>query len=229
MSAGLASVAGEGEAVAVKGSAVGRRDATKAANRAAILEAGRQVFGELGYEATTVRDIIRRTELASGTFYNYFKSKEEVFHALHVDGISRFQPLLREAYESSDGDFAVFLSHACEAYFRFLIDNPPPGAVMGAAPGALDAKPDWTRVRLDTPESLALSDQLRDYLGHFAAEGGPLAGINAELMSASCIGMAQELGERMLRGRVTLDEAISFYTELVLGGLTRLAGAGRHP
>ena len=40
------------------------------------------VFAEQGYEATGVRDIIRRTDLASGTFYNYFPDKEAIFRAL---------------------------------------------------------------------------------------------------------------------------------------------------
>jgi AcrR family transcriptional regulator len=42
------------------------------------LQAARRVFALIGYEATTVRDIIRETDLASGTFYNYFKSKDEL-------------------------------------------------------------------------------------------------------------------------------------------------------
>jgi AcrR family transcriptional regulator len=61
--------------------AVGRREQSKAANRQAILDAARRVFAQLGYEAASVRDIIRGTELASGTFYNYFKSKEEAARA----------------------------------------------------------------------------------------------------------------------------------------------------
>jgi AcrR family transcriptional regulator len=66
----------EDRAESPEGNHAGKREQTKLANRSAILEAGRQIFAELGYEGTTVRDIIRRTELASGTFYNYFKSKE---------------------------------------------------------------------------------------------------------------------------------------------------------
>ena len=55
-----------------------RRDLTKAQNRDTILAAARSVFAEMGFAAASVRDIIRATPLASGTFYNYFKSKEEV-------------------------------------------------------------------------------------------------------------------------------------------------------
>ena len=69
---------------------VGKRERTKVANRQAILAAARRVFAQLGYDAATVRDIIRGTELASGTFYNYFRSQEEVFEALADDSARRF-------------------------------------------------------------------------------------------------------------------------------------------
>ena len=53
----------------------GKRAMAKAANRRAILDAARLVFARIGYDAACIRDIIRQTSLASGTFYNYFKSK----------------------------------------------------------------------------------------------------------------------------------------------------------
>src|SRR5215212_10330131 len=90
---------------------VGKREQTKVQNRQAILDAARAVFGELGYEAATVRDIIRRTGLASGTFYNYYKSKEEVFDALADDGARRFRPILR-AESDKAVDFESFLRGA---------------------------------------------------------------------------------------------------------------------
>src|SRR4029079_16907220 len=74
---------------------IGKRERAKAANREAILVATRRVFAQLGYDAATVRDIIRGTELASGTFYNYFRSKEEVYEALADDGAARFTQILR--------------------------------------------------------------------------------------------------------------------------------------
>jgi AcrR family transcriptional regulator len=55
-------VAGFGE------KAPGRREQKKRANRALILRAARAVFADLGFESTTVRDIVRPTGLASGTF-----------------------------------------------------------------------------------------------------------------------------------------------------------------
>ena len=53
-----------------------KRQINKANNISLIIDAGINVFLEKGISNTTVRDIIRKTSLASGTFYNYFKSKE---------------------------------------------------------------------------------------------------------------------------------------------------------
>src|SRR5882724_3447668 len=84
------------ESVIKREAARGRREQTKVQNRDTILEAARQVFAELGFGATTVRDIIRATPLASGTFYNYFKSKEEVYQAIRDDVALAIRPRLRD-------------------------------------------------------------------------------------------------------------------------------------
>ena len=73
----------------------GKRATTRANNKDAILIAAREVFTEIGFGGTTVRDIIRRTGLASGTFYNYFTGKEEVFVALIDDIGARLRAQLR--------------------------------------------------------------------------------------------------------------------------------------
>src|SRR5262249_33121788 len=101
---------------------IGKRERTKAANRQAILTAARRVFPPRGEEAATVRDIIRGTELASGTFYNYFRSKEEVFEALADDGAARFKPILRAARERANS-FEDYLRTAYGAYFKFIVDE----------------------------------------------------------------------------------------------------------
>lgn len=62
--------------------AVGKRERNKEANRAAILDAARRCFIARGYETVTIRDVIRETGLAAGTFYNYFPDKESLFRAL---------------------------------------------------------------------------------------------------------------------------------------------------
>src|SRR5256885_17181303 len=76
---------------------VGRREVTKQANRTAILDAAREVFADIGYGAATVRDIVRGTDLATGTFYNYFADKEEVFRTLLDESVEEARARARAA------------------------------------------------------------------------------------------------------------------------------------
>src|SRR3954464_8943808 len=101
----------------------GKREQTKAANRAAILDAGRRVFSDLGYGAASVRDIVRETDLATDTFYNYFPDKESVLRAL-VDappgGARAGVPPRGTAATTLEG----FVSGGFRAYFEFLAEDP---------------------------------------------------------------------------------------------------------
>lgn len=49
-----------------------------------ILDAAEQFFCTKGYTQTTVNDILQEVGIAKGTFYHYFKSKEEVMNAIIV-------------------------------------------------------------------------------------------------------------------------------------------------
>ena len=130
----------------------GKREETKASNRQAIIDAAREVFAELGYGATTVRDIIRATELASGTFYNYFKSKEEVYQALRDETALRVRPRLR-AERIRARNFEEFVSGSFRTFFDFVKNDQTTFATMRR-------NPDNQRVRIDTPEVIAGFDEL---------------------------------------------------------------------
>jgi AcrR family transcriptional regulator len=47
-----------------------------------ILDAAEKLFAAKGYEAATVNYILDAVKIAKGTFYYYFKSKEDVLDAL---------------------------------------------------------------------------------------------------------------------------------------------------
>jgi AcrR family transcriptional regulator len=73
----------------------GRREELKAQNRAKLLAAARKVFAEKGLGAATARDIVRETDLASGTFYNYFTDKNDVFRALITELADKARDVVR--------------------------------------------------------------------------------------------------------------------------------------
>lgn len=52
--------------------------------RAALLAAAAEVFAERQYLDTNVADIVARAGVSHGTFYTYFKSKEEIFKEVAV-------------------------------------------------------------------------------------------------------------------------------------------------
>src|SRR6267154_466842 len=54
----------------------------RAATRAAILNAGRLLFGERGFAATTMDDIAEQARVAKGAVYHHFATKEAVFEAM---------------------------------------------------------------------------------------------------------------------------------------------------
>ncbi|SDE20174.1 transcriptional regulator, TetR family [Paenibacillus sp. UNCCL117] len=47
-----------------------------------ILDAAERLFQAKGYERATIQDILQEVGIAKGTFYYYFKSKEEVLDAI---------------------------------------------------------------------------------------------------------------------------------------------------
>ena len=100
----------------------GKRAQTKAHNRAAIIAAARVVFAELGYDAAGVRDIVRRTDLASGTFYNYFEDKEAVFRAVVDESAQEIRGRLR-IVRAGARTLEAFVGDAYRVLFRFLVED----------------------------------------------------------------------------------------------------------
>ena len=99
-----------------------KRQINKANNRSLIIAAGINVFLEKGISNTTVRDIIRKTSLASGTFYNYFKSKEEVLIAALDDVAILIGQELRDQ-RSKARNLEEFVSFQVRPFFEFAQDH----------------------------------------------------------------------------------------------------------
>lgn len=60
----------------------GRRDRRRQETRTALVTAARAVMARKGVEPTTIADITDEADVGFGTFYNYFKSKEEIVRAV---------------------------------------------------------------------------------------------------------------------------------------------------
>jgi len=194
----------------------GKREQTKLANRRAILDAAREVFGEMGYETATVRDIIRRTSLSVGAFYNYYRSKEEVYEALADDGARRFRPILQAQYEKAV-DFPSYIRGAIEAYYNFVVEEEH----AGQRP-SLPSPHHHPHVRAETPEMQAVFEQVRWSISDVLARDHKTP-VDAEYLAAACIAIAREVGDRMIERRpIDVPGAVEFAVQLILGGLPAL-------
>lgn len=192
----------------------GKREQTKAANRAAILESARAVFGDLGYGAATVRDIVRGTGLASGTFYNYFPDKESVLRALIEDVAAQARVLVRAARRSST-DLESFVESGFRAYFEFLASDPLTFEMLRRNAGTIRALFDEPAIGAGTVE---LAEDLR-----VGIAAGLVPELDAEYMARAMVGAAFEIAVLMLeREPVDVDGAVAFISDLILGGVQRL-------
>ena len=185
-----------------------------------ILDAARRVFAQLGYGPTTVRDIIRATPLASGTFYNYFKSKEEVYQAIQDDVALAIRPRLRDERLKAK-TVEEFISSTFRTFMEFFAeDHVNIRTIRHSA--------DTTRVRVHTPEVVAGFEELREDIEK-AIQEGLFPQIDADFLMAAIVGVAFEVGERMLlRERRDPAAAATFATALFLGGIRTLPHAD-HP
>jgi AcrR family transcriptional regulator len=190
--------------------AVGKRERTKQANRSAILDAARVVFAELGFGAASVRDIVRRTDLATGTFYNYFADKESVLRAL-VDESGAEARMRVRAARREGATLESFVREGFRAYFTYLLEDRDMADLLRRNAGTI-------RTLYDEPSVLAGTAELEEDLRAGIAAGVVPAHDSAN-MAAAMVGAALEVGTRVLEGETSVDKATDFVTSVFVAGL----------
>jgi AcrR family transcriptional regulator len=190
---------------------LGRREQTKQANRAAILDAARDVFADIGYGSASVRDVIRRTGLAAGTFYNYFPDKESVFRALVDDAAVRARARVRAGREGAQ-TLEAFVRGGYLAYFQFVAEDRTTFALTRRNSGTV-------RALFGEPSVGAGRDELQADLDA-AVAAGLLPPMDTGYTAAAMVGVGFEVGVQMLlRDPVDPQAAADFATSLFVDGL----------
>jgi AcrR family transcriptional regulator len=178
---------------------VSRRAATKEANRAAILAAARAVFAEEGYDAVGVRDIVRRTGLAPGTFYNYFGGKDAVFRVL-VSEVGADARL--------NAPPGRFVADGFRAFFAFIASDPDTFAFLSRNLATIRER----FADAGLPEGLA---ELREDLATRVVDG-----VDVEYCAHAMVAVGLELGVLLLgREPADVDGATAFAVRMFAGTL----------
>jgi len=71
-----------------------RRERKKLETQQSLMDTALRLFCERGYEATTVEDITEATDVAKGTFFNYFPTKDAVLPAIAADRLRQLEDAL---------------------------------------------------------------------------------------------------------------------------------------
>lgn len=129
----------------------------KSQTRAQILQAVRRVFAERGYHQASLSELLSAAQVARGTFYLHFDSKEAAFRALLEDLLERITGQLRPVDTTS-----------LPAAHDQLVDN------LARALSLFSDEPDLGRLVLR--QAGGVSDDLASHLEHFYAGIAALAG-----------------------------------------------------
>jgi len=192
-----------------------KREHNKQANRTALIEAARRCFLEMGYEAVTVRDIIRASELAPGTFYNYFDDKEALFREILETGIREITDHIHELRHSSP-NIESFIKSAYLALFSRISAEPCFFELILRNEHAVRSifRETMLRVPMRT-----LKADLRD-----AISRGIFPELNIDLLAAAFYGVAFEIGRVIItRPTISAETATEFATKMLYGGLQALS------
>lgn len=90
----------------------------KLATRQRILDTAVELFRTRGFDATTTRDIAIAAEIATGTLFNYFATKEAIVGVVAADALARARAGF--ARQAIDGDLAEALFALIAAELRQL-------------------------------------------------------------------------------------------------------------
>jgi AcrR family transcriptional regulator len=121
---------------------------TKSATRQRILDMAKTLFAQQGFEATTTRDIAQASQIAVGTLFNYFPTKESIVEclvseawALALEGPNDSLTLVEVLFSQAAGilrklrPYRKYLPAVLETTLSPLAvrDGPQPGRSLGAA------------------------------------------------------------------------------------------------
>lgn len=192
-----------------------KRELTKARNRSIIVNAAREVFVDIGYDAASVRDIVARTDLAPGTFYNYFPDKQSVLLAIVGEASDVGRGLVREA-RLRPGTLAERVHAGFRAYFAFIAGDRALFALMRRNFATLRS------LGVDETGFAAGLTELQEEL-RAAIDAGLLPPLPLPYITRAIGSLALELGVEMAaHDPPDVEGATAFATDWCLGALDRL-------
>jgi AcrR family transcriptional regulator len=91
--------------------------------RAGLVAAAKRVFETKPYAEARIIDITTQAGTASGTFYTYFDSKDQIFREVATQVLAEMAAAPTRDPDNTDGDPIRNIAHASRAYFQTCLRN----------------------------------------------------------------------------------------------------------
>jgi AcrR family transcriptional regulator len=91
--------------------------------KATIFNCAKELFSSNGFKDTNVSDITKMAGMATGTFYNYYPSKEQLFIEIYLQENEQLKRSLMESVNPDD-DPVKFMKEVLTLNFQGMISNP---------------------------------------------------------------------------------------------------------
>jgi AcrR family transcriptional regulator len=101
---------------------VGKREASSAVRREAILTAALDEFSARGFEAARLDDVAKRAGVAKGTIYLYFRDKESLFQELISVMLAPLVAII-ERMGAADVPIALVSEHIVDMFVREVYET----------------------------------------------------------------------------------------------------------
>ena len=193
---------------------INKRQQNKANNRSLIINAGIKVFLEKGISNATVRDIIRKTSLASGTFYNYFKSKEEVLiAALDESAIEIGQELRSQRKDAKN--LEEFIYSQINPFFEFARDHSELFMIMSSNLNDVKA------FSVETPMMTLEIESLKEDI-IIGINNGILPDVDPDYFCSVIQSVAEGIAFTFVKGKMSNEDiinAVKFCTNFIVNGI----------
>ncbi|MCP4005916.1 MAG: helix-turn-helix transcriptional regulator [bacterium] len=174
-----------------------RADRRRLRTRTAVLTAARQVFASQGVGATTIQDITDLADVAKGSFYNHFDSKEACLEAVVEKTLAELVRRLDVLSEPMRDDPARVIATCLRHSFRVYVEDPTLG-----------------RFALRAGELMAVGSMSLGVFGRRDIQRGLDSGRfhfdDLEIVFTMISGGAETLLRRRLEGELPAESEIAF-------------------
>jgi TetR/AcrR family fatty acid metabolism transcriptional regulator len=99
-----------------------RLDKLREVQRTAILNAAQEIFAAKGYYEAKMTDIAKQAGFSTGSLYNYFTGKDEIFATLLSDQLEGLWGRL-DAQFAQPGDFMSLIERITSVYARYMDEH----------------------------------------------------------------------------------------------------------